>query len=1199
MQRISARMLGLIALIALVTVSYSWLRSQQPQQVGTLATPNFLPLVIDGAGEGTPATPGPTPTATLLPTSTPYPTVDLEEVPRREGQRPDERPALALASITLSPAYPVSGEPVDIAVKIANTALANVPNVLLRLYVGDEELAAPRVDLLANRSTTFHFAWTPPEAGMVAIVAALDPEQEFIERNLLDNAFALDVAVASAVQGDADLAVNGLQVDAAPGQPTMLRATVQNKGGDSGQVPLLFRADGKIVATLLLDPIGEGAQRVVEVPFAVEPVLAQLSVEVNPRFKGDEANAGDNMATLDLLPAADLLVDGLAVAAAQVEPEQPVQVTISFRIVNAGSEAISVPFTTRIFPGEQDPGPDVTVNLQAYELLTNGIPAGGVVYASRTLFLSAGENNFDVEINVDLHDEVEEANEGNNEATLHYKNPAPDVNRWISIGPRRMSDAKRHGYGWNDSSGRLSTIAIDPTAPQTFYVGAIFSGVWKTTNGGASWQSISDSMPTVNVAALALDPTNPARLFWVSANNGVFRSENAGTSWTQISTMNLDAIVHGGKLIIDPSNPNRMFVASNAGVYRSTDGGVTWQLVLIGGAATGLVIDPTNASRLYAAIYHESNSTTAGLYASTNNGGDWREMVGCAGGTLPTTTAKTKITLAMSGSKLFAGYRAPDSFRLFRTSATNCTIGGFPDRGFEVGWTTTDQGQYSVLWGGMWADPTDSSYLYLGGTHVWRSVNGGNSFDLVASLGGPPDGAHSDNHGFAVSPASPATIYMLNDGGIYRSDNHGAAGSYLFIGDGLANGEIYDLADARTEPDLLIIGTQDNGTLKYDGSSTVWNMISGGDGATVDSDPTNAQILYFMGQYAASIRQSTNGGTSSTNIAGGLPTGSTCFNFPWQVHPAIPTTLIAACSYNCTSSGCQGGVWRTTNPGSNWSILFTPATGAVIRTTIDASVDLYYAGTNNGRLYGGPGGGNWRELFVNPAGASAVTDIEIDLDTPTFVYVSFSRTGSGRIFRLQRTSAQPTSMNGADITADLPSNLRVSSLAVDRMNPFTLYAGTQNGVYRGRSSDNGVSWHWTAYINGMPVAANVIDLEVHPTTGVMRAATYGRSVYEVNTDFPIGSLLAAQGRLTFLRVHDVGTGFGPNSDFLDVEVVIQLDTYPGKSFGFQLRTDDQEVAHKGMLDLLRDAFNEDYRVRVDYVRTGLHNGRILRVLVLP
>jgi hypothetical protein len=100
------------------------------------------------------------------------------------------------------------------------------------------------------------------------------------------------------------------------------------------------------------------------------------------------------------------------------------------------------------------------------------------------------------------------------------------------------------------------------------------------------------------------------------------------------------------------------------------------------------------------------------------------------------------------------------------------------------------------------------------------------------------------------------------------------------------------------------------------------------------------------------------------------------------------------------------------------------------------------------------------------------------------------------------------------------------------------------------------------------------------------------------TDWPIGTLAQATGRLTFLRVHDVSTGFGPPSDSLDVEVVIQLDTMPGRGFGFQLRTDSEEAARHGMLDLLRDAFARNSRVTIDYVRTGLRNGRIIRVLDL-
>jgi hypothetical protein len=115
----------------------------------------------------------------------------------------------------------------------------------------------------------------------------------------------------------------------------------------------------------------------------------------------------------------------------------------------------------------------------------------------------------------------------------------------------------------------------------------------------------------------------------------------------------------------------------------------------------------------------------------------------------------------------------------------------------------------------------------------------------------------------------------------------------------------------------------------------------------------------------------------------------------------------------------------------------------------------------------------------------------------------------------------------------------------------------------------------------------------------MFAATYGRSAYVVNTDWPIGTLANAQGRMSFLRVHDVGTGFGPPTDFIDGEVVIQLDTLPGRGFGFQLRADTNESVAHGMLDLLRVAFERNSRVSIDYIRTGLRNGRILRVADLP
>jgi hypothetical protein len=166
------------------------------------------------------------------------------------------------------------------------------------------------------------------------------------------------------------------------------------------------------------------------------------------------------------------------------------------------------------------------------------------------------------------------------------------------------------------------------------------------------------------------------------------------------------------------------------------------------------------------------------------------------------------------------------------------------------------------------------------------------------------------------------------------------------------------------------------------------------------------------------------------------------------------------------------------------------------------------------------------------------------------------------------------------------------------MHPFTLYAGTNRGVFRAHSVDGGLTWSWTEYNDDL-AAAQVRDLDIHPRTGVMRAATFGRGAFEVDTDFPLGSVLAAQGRIRLLRVHDVGTGFGPASDFIDVEVVVRLDSEPRKAFGFQLRPDVVEPRNVAMLGSLRSALTRSVPVRIEYTRTGLRTGRIHRVTVTP
>jgi hypothetical protein len=342
-----------------------------------------------------------------------------------------------------------------------------------------------------------------------------------------------------------------------------------------------------------------------------------------------------------------------------------------------------------------------------------------------------------------------------------------------------------------------------------------------------------------------------------------------------------------------------------------------------------------------------------------------------------------------------------------------------------------------------------------------------------------------------------------------------------------------------------------------------------------------------MNQYASSIARSSDGGSSFGPFAAGLPTGSVCPNLQFLVHPTIPTTLLAACT----------SLWQITSPGGTWTAIFAPSGESITRAGVDPSVDLYYAGSSSGKLYAGPGGGSWQQVFAHPASAG-FTDLRVAPDDPTIVYATFNGSTVGRVYRMARASPAPASMVASDITSNLPTGLTATTIAVDRMAPFTIYVGTNLGVYRGVSSNQGATWTWSSYNGGLPPVA-LTDLEVHPTSGTMRAATFGRGAYEVYTDWPIRTLATAQGRITFLRVHDPGTGWGPPSDSLDVEVVVALDTLPGRGLGFQLRADSEEAARHGMLDLLRDAFARNRPVAIDYLKTGLRNGLIVRVADLP
>ena len=488
-------------------------------------------------------------------------------------------------------------------------------------------------------------------------------------------------------------------------------------------------------------------------------------------------------------------------------------------------------------------------------------------------------------VEADVDNAVDESDESDNRVVAHYSNPAPDVDRWVSIGPEQMTDAEDHGYGWDDSSGRLSTLVIDPTDPATMYAGAQSSGVWKTVDGGQSWQPISDAA-TLSVAGLALDPSLPSRLYLVTRSSGVYRSIDSGTSWTQISTADLLAIVHAGAFVIHPADPTRLFVASDQGVQRSTDSGGTWALSLAGGPATALVADPAAPGRLYAAIFHETDETVAGIFRTDDFGDHWGELTGCPGGGLPQ-SAGALVRFALDGARLYASFRGASDFRVLRTTDVGCSIGGRLESAWELGLAPRRRHLQGAVERHV-GEPRRPR----------RRLPGRHRLLALDQLGRQLLGRRLPRRTARRRALRSPLLRRRSD--IRERHLHAQRrqhlplgeprrrGSFQWVGHGLRNGEYYDHALAATDPDLVIGGTQDNGTLKHGPASDVWRMVLGGDGATVAVDPTDSDVIYAMNQYASSIARSTNGGGGFSNIADGLPEGTICFNLHFQVHPGRP-----------------------------------------------------------------------------------------------------------------------------------------------------------------------------------------------------------------------------------------------------------------------------------------------------------------------
>jgi uncharacterized protein (TIGR03437 family) len=697
---------------------------------------------------------------------------------------------------------------------------------------------------------------------------------------------------------------------------------------------------------------------------------------------------------------------------------------------------------------------------------------------------------------------------------------ALDSANWTLIGPRPTG-----GGTSSITSGRINAIAIDPRDNNVVYIGAAEGGVWKTTDGGQNWTPLTDDQPSLANGAIAIDPLQPDTVYVGTGEEnfagdsyygiGILKSTDGGRTWTNtVGPFLRDKI---GAIAIEPGNSKVLLCTSTSGVWRSADAGATWINVLTGAAGTSVVFDPTNGNSVYAALGSIGGSTRNGVYHSTNGGLSWSTVTQSGSLGLPTTNVG-RIEIAMAPSNPATIYVQ------IQDAGTNF--------GNLLGiYKTTDGGttwnQLSIpnvtIWGPqLWYDntirvhPSNPDIVWSGALNIYRSLDGGKTWATLPSIGPNGQGTHVDYHYLAFTPDG-SKLYIGNDGGIFSTPNISTSSvNWTSLNTTLAITQFYPGVSIHpSNAQIGLGGTQDNSTERYTGTQ-IWQSVACGDGGFTAIDPAFPSLAYSAcqdisiartGDLSTSVWVSATYGIDQTDL--------TQFISPFVIDAANPQTLYFG-TYRLWQSRDSAGRWNAVSPdltggkkGSLKSIAIAPSNRNIV-----------YVGTSNSKVQATFDMQNGAQSTWSDRSAGlpsrVITHVAVDPVDPGLVYVTFSGfpTGTdtqGHVFRSSDSGA-----TWADISGNMPS-IPVNDLAIDPDLPQTLYIGTDAGVMV--TTDGGATWSTLG--KGLPRVV-VNSLVLHRRSRVLRAATHGRSVWDILV--PIGTTLEPQISTLTPNKANVGDG---------------------------------------------------------------------------
>lgn len=663
--------------------------------------------------------------------------------------------------------------------------------------------------------------------------------------------------------------------------------------------------------------------------------------------------------------------------------------------------------------------------------------------------------------------------------------------------------------GPGNIGGRVNTLAVKPGDENTVLAGFSTGGIFKTTDGGINWYPVFDDHIELSIGDIIFDPTNPNIAYAGTGDpnmpsimfngDGIFKSTDAGETWQYLGLSQAGII---SKIQIDPANPQNLYVATmgnpyvrdnERGIYKSTNGGVTWQQILFvsnQAGASDLIINPSNPQVLYASFWDRIRNNTesivygphARIYKTTDGGATWNQL----GGGLPTgIMGRTGLAMsAQNPDKLYAVYI--DSLStpggLFKTTDGGATwssvdINALEDKCSNFGW----------YFGKIHLHPTNDEEVYFHAIILWRKAAGSSSWLTAA-------GGHADSHDLVILPSGKR--YWANDGGVYRREIN--QNTWVRCNN-LPTTQFYHTNFNPHTPDIYWAGAQDNGIKKGNTQNfNSWANVYGADGFRCGFHPTDPNTFWVETQNGT-IHKTTDGGATWQTGQACLGTNDRCnWDTPFFISSHNSEKHFAATYRVYISSGGTG--WSAISGDLTDGIVYEPRFHTISCLSESPSLaDKLLAGTSDGNVWRRDPVGGWVNITTGLP-ERYVTSVHGSPTLPNRIFTTHSGFRDNEyIPHIHRSDNN--GQTWTDISGDLPQIPVNDLLVLPNHADSVLFAATDAGVYF--TVNSGTTW---ARLGGNMPFVPVFDLEQNPVRKELMAATYARGLWT----FPLDSVFVLQ-----------------------------------------------------------------------------------------